>query len=139
MLDNCSARTIYYSSFNILNAVLLPPNMPSCLQPVDAANGRSFKCAFRRSLVEHILRYVDVQMEIAASIRPPFKINKEVSTYEAVSMMATAWSMVPTPVVLNGWLECRILAPFQEEELKKSNLIVERRWSLPNGLNYHHH
>lgn len=126
VLDNCSAHAIDYSVFSNLNAVFLPPNMTSCLQPVDAAIGRSFKCAFWRLLVSHIVRYVDQQMEIAPAQRPPFKINKAVSTYDAVCMMATAWNMVPTSVVINGWLSCRVLAPFQEEELKQLKLDCGR-------------
>ena len=36
--------------------------------------------------------------------------------------MATAWNMVPTSVVINGWLSCGVYAPFQGEELKQSKL-----------------
>ena len=96
--------------------------MTSCLQPVDAAIGSSFKCAFQRLLVAHILKYVDQQMEIAPAQRAPFKINKAVSTYDAVCMMASAWNMVLTSVVINGWLSCGVLVPFQEVELKQIKL-----------------
>ena len=101
-VDNCSAHTIDEISFSNISPVFLPPSITSCLQPVDASIGRSFKCTFRRILFLHTVRYVDKQMEIPSTTRPPFKINSAVSTYDAVCMMAQLWNMAPTSVVLNG-------------------------------------
>lgn len=119
VIDNCSAHTISYEEFEALSAIFLPPNMTSVLQPVDASIGRSFKCAFRRLLVEHILAYVEKKMALPLVERKPFKMNEAVSTYDAVRLMKEAWDLVPVSVVLNGWLKTGILAPFQNEMIRQ--------------------
>lgn len=88
--------------------------MTSVLKTVDAAIGRSFKAAFRRLLVNHVLRYVENTSFNAGNV---FKINKAVTVYDGVVMMVQAWWMVPKSVILNEWLSCKILAPFQDFQL----------------------
>ena len=56
MLDNCSAHAVNYDTYSHINAIVVPPNMTSNLQPVDSAIGRSFKCALRRLFFDNILR-----------------------------------------------------------------------------------
>lgn len=102
VLDNCSSHEVDYSPFRNWEAVFLPPNMTSVLQPVDAAIGRSFKCAFRRLLVDHILKFVDTAMRLPEEYRAVFELTAAVSTYDAVVMMKKAWDLVPVRVVLNG-------------------------------------
>lgn len=63
VVDNCSAHNIDYDQFENPDHVMLSPNMTSKLQPVNAAIGRSFKCAFRRQLAGHILSYVEKEMK----------------------------------------------------------------------------
>lgn len=46
VIDNCSAHAIDYCQFGNYEAIVLPPNMTSVLQPVDAAIGISFKFGF---------------------------------------------------------------------------------------------
>lgn len=55
LLDNFSAHSIDYSSFENVEAQFLPPNLTSVVQPVDASIGRSLRAAFRRLLVNHVL------------------------------------------------------------------------------------
>lgn len=137
IVDKCSAHAIDYNVYHNVVSMFLPPNMTSCLQPVDASIGRSFKCAFRRLLVEHILEYVDKLMLLPAEERGTFKIWQAVTTYDAVCMMAKAWNMVPQSVVINGWLQTGILAPFQQEKLKSirdENITkVEPSFRPPRG------
>jgi len=61
--------------------------MTSVLQPVDAAIGRSFKYAFRRLLVDHILSYVNAEMDKPENERRTFKLTEAGSTYDAILMM----------------------------------------------------
>lgn len=39
-------------------------------------------------------------------------------------MMARGWNMVPTKVLLNGWIIRLILAPHQIEEIKRINISI---------------
>lgn len=116
LVDNCSAHCIGYDSLKQIENHFLPPNTTSALQPVDAAMGRSFKAAFRRLLVNHILEYVD--RLLASSAEPVFKLHQAVTIYDGVRLMAAAWDAVPKSVVLNGWLKVGILAPHQALELR---------------------
>ena len=70
VVDNCSAHAIDYSPFENFNSILLPPNMTSVLQPVDAPVGQSFKCAFRLLLLDDILRDVNKTLELPPAERP---------------------------------------------------------------------
>ena len=47
VIDNCSTYAIDYGSFGHLGNSFLPPNMTSCMQPVDAVILRSSRFAFR--------------------------------------------------------------------------------------------
>ena len=67
VLDNCPAHAVDYNTYTHINSFFLPPNMTSNLQTVDSAIRRSFKCAVRRLLVDHILHYVDSQFSLPAS------------------------------------------------------------------------
>ncbi|PXF42966.1 hypothetical protein BWQ96_07304 [Gracilariopsis chorda] len=119
VIDNCSAHaSVDYDTFKHTDSLFLRPNMNSCLQSVDASIGRSFKGAFRRLLVDHILLYVDLEMNLEAYDGGVFKITKAVTTYDAVRRMAKAWNMVPTSFVLSGRLTTRRLEPFQMDEIR---------------------
>ena len=50
-VDNCSAHNNSYKEFTNFNCSVLPPNLTSHLQSVDADVRRSFKYNFRRLLV----------------------------------------------------------------------------------------
>lgn len=117
ILDNCSAHAIEYTDIDRWDAVFLPPNTTSLLQPFDATIGRSFKCAFQRLLVDHLLAYWEKRMESAAQERPIFKINEAVTTYDVIRLMKEAWDLVPDRVVLNAWVKTDILAPLQLKEI----------------------
>lgn len=58
VMDNNSANAIDYSPYGNYEAIFLPPNLTSVLQPVNAAFGVSFRCAFRRRLIDHLMQYV---------------------------------------------------------------------------------
>lgn len=47
-----------------------------------------------------------------------FKVNKAVTTYGAVLVMAIACNTVTISIVLNVWLSTRIVASFQMNELR---------------------
>lgn len=67
---------------------------------------------------------MNVQAANRLKSRESFKLSKSVAIYDAVRMMATAWNLVPTKVVINGWLSCKILAPYREGELRVALLSV---------------
>ena len=117
VLDNCSAHLINYEYDNY-EVCLLPPNLTSHLQPVDACVGRSFKCIYRRLICRHVLRQVDKLLELPAEERPIFKLSDFVTLYDAFELMAEAWNRVPKRVVLKSWLKSNILAPHQIQEVK---------------------
>lgn len=118
VVDNCSAHCTLSDELRNIDTIFLPPNTTSALQPVDAAIGRSFKAAFRRLLVNHVLTYVEKHIE--KEDRPVFKLNKAVTIYDGVRLMAAAWDSVPKSVVINGWRKSGILPQFQVEELEDS-------------------
>ena len=74
VVENCSAHNISYKEFTNFKCSYLPPNLTSHLQPVDAAVGRSFKCHFRRLVVQHTLNSIEAQIYQPPSQRKPFKI-----------------------------------------------------------------
>lgn len=134
------AHAIDYTQFDNLVNAYLSPNMTSCLQPVYSSTGTSFKCAFRRLLVDHILQHVDRELSLYVAERRLFKINMAVTTCDAVLFMSKAWNMVPTSVVINGWISIGILAAFQIEELRdirnanKKYMKAELRPQVGNPL-----
>lgn len=73
-----------------MDHVFLHPIMKSVLQPVDVNVGRFFKCAFRRSLVEHILNYVDANLILTLEERNTFKIIEAVIPYDGIRSMKQA-------------------------------------------------
>lgn len=101
--------------------------MTSVVQPVDAAIGRSFNAAFGRLLINHVLKFVNDQMKEPPETRKPFKLTQAVTIYDTVRMMATPWNLVPLKVVVNGWLSCSIIAPYQEEELRSIKELEKER------------
>lgn len=125
--DNCSAHAVYYHLHAHVNSIFFPPSMSSRLQRVFIAISRSFKCAFRRVLVNHILQYADSRMNIPALEPRIFQINKALNTYDAVRLMANSYHIVPTSVVLNGWQTARRLAPFRTDEIRdiKENVLQQ--------------
>lgn len=86
--------------------------MTSVLQPVDAAVGLSFKCAFRRLLVAHIITDVEKRMKLYVENRSIFKLTGAVTIFDSFVVMKLAWDMVAMQVVLNSWLTTDILSPY---------------------------
>ena len=117
VLENCSAHVIDYGKYECFVSVKLPPNMTSTLQHVDAAVGRSFKCAFRRLMSQHILAYVEENLQLEPHLRKPFKMNEAITTFDAVKLMKAAWDLVPMSVVLKAWLKTDIIAPYQRRKV----------------------
>lgn len=87
--------------------------MTSLLQPVDTTEGRSFKVAFRRLVVDHVLSYLE------RNKNKDFKLTKLVTIYHGVRLMAKVRDIIPKYGVLNSWIKTKILAPFQSFEVKK--------------------
>ena len=105
VVENCSTYVIDYGKFGHWRNIFLPPNMTSCLQPVDAVIWRSFKREFPRLLFEHILKYVDKIMFFPSENFPQFILHEAVTTYDAVCIRVKGWNMFPNSVVINGLLE----------------------------------
>ena len=102
MNNSAVGHAIGYGKFGHLRNIFQPPNIALFLQPVDAAIGRSYNCAFRLLHVKQILKYVEKLMLVPAENCPHFKLHAAVTTYDAVCMTAKAWHMVPNSVVING-------------------------------------
>ena len=117
-VDNCSAHSIDFTSFENYKNHFLPPHMTSILQPVDCAVGRSFKCALSRLIVLHVLDYVDRMHELPEADRRPFKINEIITAYTAVRLIAEAWDLVPRRAILKVWLKTGLLSPHQIREVE---------------------
>lgn len=137
IIENCSAHYIDYTQFNNLVNVMLPPNMKSIMQPVYCSIDRSFKCAFRRLLISHILSYVQKELEKPEPTRSPFKIATVVTTYDAFLLVRQAWDLVPKSAVLKSWLKNGLLAPNQHEDVlrlfESCGDIIEPSMKLQNG------
>lgn len=101
VLDSCSTHVIDYTLYETDVRQFLHSNMKSVLQPIDSTVGRSFKCAYTRLLVSHILKYVERNMAVPADQRSVFKLTDSVKTYDAFFMIIRAWDTVPVAVVLN--------------------------------------
>lgn len=113
-IDKCFAPTIDNSAYDHIDVLYFVPNFISVLQPVGGTIGRSFKAAFQRLLVSHVLNFVNKEKIKDPAQRRTFKITVAVSIYDALNMMRTAWEMVPRKVVLKSWLCGRNLSPYHE-------------------------
>ena len=119
VVDNCSAHAIDYSPFENFKSILLPPNMTSVLQPVDASVGRSFKCAISRLLLDHILRDVNESLELPPAECPQFKLNKVVTVYDALRLLAKAWDMVLRSVILKSWITTQVIGDHMISDVRQ--------------------
>lgn len=86
--------------------------MTSVLQPFDTDVGCLFKAAFRRLLVNHVLQYMKKLNG------KPCKVNKSVTIYDGVRLMANAWDLSLRSAVFNSWIKTGIFVPFQTYDVK---------------------
>lgn len=93
--------------------------MTCVLLQVDASIGKSFKCAFRRLLSAHIVKYTENRVDITAEQCPPFKMSKAVPLYDAVQFMKQAWDDVFMPVVFKELFKWDILTPQHNEKIRR--------------------
>ena len=91
-----------YASLHHVTPAFLPPNITSALKAVDFAVCRSFKCAYRRLLVAHILTRVNAALALDENDRMPFKITEVVRAYDTVRILRQAWDLVPKRMVLKA-------------------------------------
>lgn len=129
LVDDCSAHSVDYSAYETMQTHVLPENMTSAVQPLYATVRRAFKVAYRRLLAQHVLDFVKNERRNDTKFREAFKMSKAVTDFDAVKLMASAWNLIPTNVVINAWLSCRILAPYQELQLKDTRSIIRDKVS----------
>lgn len=73
-----------------MEILLYAPNMRSFFHPVDAEVGLSFKAAFRRLLVDHVVEYIK---KMKSSAITNFKVNHAVTISEFVRFIAKSWTL----------------------------------------------
>lgn len=115
LVDDCSAHTITYDLENY-RACLLPFTLAE-LQPVSMCVGRIFKVIFRKLLIQHLTKKSFLYIKAPPAGKPPRKMSTFLTIYEAVVLMANAWDLVPKRVVLEGWLKCGVLVPYQRKQV----------------------
>ena len=93
-LDNAACHNIE-STYSNIKLMYFPPNCTPVLQPMDQGVIWSFKCLFRRYLLEYILSLLeDTQL-----VR-----NTEVNLLLAMHLMTKAWSSVHPDIILNSYI-----------------------------------
>lgn len=92
-LDNASCHRTMLPLSNV-NVVFLPPNCSSVLQPMDQGVIWSFKCIFRKHLLEYVLSVLD-------NNRPNLKI--EVDLLLTMHLVRKAWLTVHPDVIIHSY------------------------------------
>ena len=86
----------------------LPPNTTSVLQPCDAGIIKSFKCQYKKLLVQHMLEEIEKKNNM---IYPDIK--------QALYMIKNAWNNVTEQTIVNCWRHADITLN------NKTNYIIE--------------
>lgn len=103
-LDNATPHRNIQQLSNI-RLQFLPPNCTSIIQPMDQGVIWSFKCKFRKLLLEHVISEVDVNFDLT--------VAKKLHVLHALHFTKRAWSDVHPDVLINGFSK----AGFQEKPL----------------------
>ena len=106
LVDNAACHRNAGELSNI-EIVFLPPNCTSILQPMDQGVIWSFKCHFRRKLLEFVISSVENGAEIS---------KQKISILEAMHFAKRAWAEVHPDVIKNAFRKAD-LAPRGEGDL----------------------
>lgn len=93
LLDNCPAHPDVHD-FKAKNVIVkyLPPNCTSLIQPMDQGVIWSFKCHYRKTIVQKL---------VSSNNREDFK--KEFNIKKALWSIDNAWDAVTSEVLKNAW------------------------------------
>lgn len=103
LLDNCSAHHIEDLQLSNIELQYFPANCTSLIQPLDKGVINSFKCCYRRRIIQKIL--LDIRLE------RPTKID----IYQAIEMLAASWQEVKAHTVANCFRNARVSAVTETE------------------------
>lgn len=96
LLDNCSAHHVEGLQLSKVELQHLPPNCTSLVQPLDKWVINSFKCCYRRRLIQKML--LDIRLEW------PTKVD----IYQAIEMLAASWQEVGSQVITNCFAKAQV-------------------------------
>ena len=99
-VDNATPHRIS-QEFSNLQVVFMPPNCTSVLQPLDQGVIWSFKCIYRRMLLDFIIDVIDQ--------RPKEYLIKNFHILTAMHVIRCAWLEVTPNVVINGFKKAGFL------------------------------
>ena len=104
VMDNCTA---HHNIENLKSATLyfLPPNITSCLQPMDQRVIRSMKCKYRSRIIQKIIRAIDNGKQI-----PSFFV------FETVKILVLSWSEVSETTIINCFRKASFKEGMRDED-----------------------
>uniref|UniRef100_A0A1E1XKZ6 Putative tick transposon n=1 Tax=Amblyomma sculptum TaxID=1581419 RepID=A0A1E1XKZ6_AMBSC len=118
LLDNCSAHHVEGLQLSNIELHYFPANCTSLIQPLDKGVINSFKCCYRRRLIQKILLDIRLEREMKIDI------------YQAVEMLAASWQEVRAEVIRNCFLKAGIAINAQagaddEEDISTPSDVAE--------------
>lgn len=96
LLDNCSAHHIEGLQLSNIELQYLPANCTSLIQPLDKGIINSFKCCYRRRVIQKII--LDIR----------FERQTKIDIYQAIEMLAASWQEVKADTVANCFVKARV-------------------------------
>ncbi|CAG8722039.1 34525_t:CDS:2, partial [Gigaspora margarita] len=122
LLDNCLAHSVEGLNLRNVKVVFLPECTTAWLQPCDAGIIYSFKCYYRKLLLQNRIAAFD---ESNLTNQPP----DPVTIYDAIQFVAQAWNKVSENTIIHFWhktdINLETIDLTNEEEIELENLILQ--------------
>lgn len=114
LIDNASSH-VPIKKYSNINIKFIPPNLTAHIQPMDAGIIRSFKSAYRKQIVELLVKNADNNVE------------SKIDIISAIKFISSAWELVTPRVINNCFVKTKIIKclPNMLENIKKEEFEEE--------------
>jgi hypothetical protein len=117
-LDNATPHKAETEYSNV-RLIFLPPNTTSVAQPVDQGIVWSFKCKYRKLLLEYVISGFESKLQC--------QVAEKMDILQSMWLMKKAWDEVHSDVIINAFRQAKFItdAPQELPEEVPCNLIPD--------------